>query len=86
MTHKILKDDFQKIVLVICKGSEDREEYEFCMNEMFEITGDQRNYYWESYCEAKGILDALNFLGKAKLSLSTEHPKDIFPDNVSPIK
>lgn len=91
MSHKLAKSDFHKIILVVCQGSKDREEFEFCMNAMFEIDDKTRNYYWESYCEAQGVLRVLNLLG-ADMSLSTEHGQTLDemvkkpPDNVIPIK
>ena len=87
MSHKLSKDDFHKIILVVCRGSEDREEFNFVIDQMFELDNDQRNYYWESYSEAQGILKVLNLLG-ANVSLSTEHLKEEgnLPDNVTPIR
>lgn len=87
MNLKLPRSDFHQIILVVCRGSEDRKQFDFCIDRMFEIDDDTRNYYWESFCEAQGILKVLNLLG-ANVSLSTEHPhpNEDLPDNVSPIR
>lgn len=77
---------FHKLILVVCKGSEDRKEYDFCMDTVFEDMGqEQRDYYWESYVEMEKVRKVLNGLG-AGLTLSTEHLPSELPDNVVPIK
>jgi len=82
------RDTLHMILLVLCRGSENRKQYDSIMDIIFpDMPNEQRNYYYESFSEAQGILNVLNLLG-AKMHLSTEHPKpdDDLPDNVTPIR
>ena len=82
----LTKSDFHKLLLVVCRGSHDREEYDYCIDTMFDpMDQEQRDYYWDSYCEMKIVLDVLNQVG-AGLHLSTGHLPNEIPDNVVSIK
>ena len=86
MSYEFSREAFHKLLLVLCRGSIDRTEYNTVIDIVFEgMEDDQRNYYWESYCESKGTLDVLNALG-LNMNITTEHKEPVLPDNVHPIR
>lgn len=91
MTVTYDQRSFHTLVLVLCRGSSDREEYNRVIDLVFENMSDnQRNYYWESYNELKGVATIINLLENIDVNIAVTPNEsqsiDKSPDNVVPIK
>lgn len=84
MSYCYDKKTFHRLLLIICRGSENREDYNFTIDTVFEnMQDEQRDYYWETYCDMQGIAKVIDFLKNTTVTLTTDSD---LPENVIPIR
>ena len=80
--------EFHKLLAVICKGCEDREEFGWVMDLIFSnMPEERRNQFWHSYQAAVGLKAVIEAITGNDIKITTEPPKDEdLPDGVTPIR